>query len=229
MRLSIVVPVLDEERVIERSLRAAREGAAPGDEVIVVDGGSSDHTLEITRACGAVAVAVAGERGRGRQMNLGARVAGGDVLLFVHADTVLPSGFRAALESLLADEAVRWGRFDLRFDDAGPLLCLIAHLISARSRVFRSATGDQAIFVRRSEFEAVGGYREELLFEDVDLVRRLRARGRMGIPGGRVVTSARRWRNRGVWATTLRMWILKSLYLAGAPAGRLAKYYRDER
>lgn len=227
MRLSIVIPVLDEESVLGPTLAALRGRLVPGDEVLVVDGGSRDRTAEIARDGGAEWIE--GPRGRGRQMNAGALRASGDLLLFLHADTLLLPGFRGDLERLMADGAVVWGRFDLAFDEGGPLLRLIARLISWRSRAFRSATGDQAIFVRRADFDATGGYREALLFEDVDLARRLRSRGRMGIPAGRAVTSARRWRRRGVWVTTLQMWTLKSLYLAGVPAERLARFYRDER
>jgi rSAM/selenodomain-associated transferase 2 len=227
LRLSVVIPALDEEGTIGATLAAAGQGLQPSDEIVLVDGGSSDRTAEIGRASGVEVVA--SERGRGRQMNAGAAGAHGDVLLFLHADTTLPRGYREELAALLADGSVGWGRFDLDFDEGGPLLRLIARLISGRSRIFRSATGDQAIFVRRSLFESVGGYREALLFEDVDLARRLRAVAGMGIPPSRVVTSARRWRRRGVWPTTLRMWTLKSLYLAGVPAARLARFYRDER
>lgn len=227
MRLSVVVPVLDEETVIASTLAAIRRGAGTADELVVVDGGSRDRTIELASEAGAVVLRTG--RGRGRQMNAGAAQARGDVLLFLHADTLLPAGYRAELENVLADPAVRWGRFDVAFDEAGPLLRGIARLISWRSRLFRSATGDQAMFVRTEVFEAVGGYREALLFEDVDLARRLRARGKMGIPAGRVVTSSRRWRRRGVWATTLRMWTLKSLYLAGVSSDRLARHYSDER
>lgn len=227
MRLSVVLPVRDEERCLEVTLASLRAGLAAGDEVIVADGGSTDRTVEIARRGGAVVVEA--RKGRGRQMNAGAVHATGEVLLFLHADTVLPFGFRQEVEALLAAPEVTWGRFDVEFDEGGPLLRLIAWLISTRSRLFRSATGDQAIFVRRSQFEAVGGYHEALLFEDVDLARRLRPRGRMGVPTGRAVTSSRRWRNRGVWSTTLRMWTLKTLYLLGVPAEKLAGYYADER
>lgn len=227
MKLSVVVPVRNEEACLGATLAALAAGLDAGDEVIVADGGSGDRTVEIARAAGALVVE--GPPGRGRQMNLGAVQAKGDVLLFLHADTQLPAGFRRELEVLLAAPGFVWGRFDLAFDEGGPLLRLIAWLISTRSRIFRSATGDQAIFVRRGVFEAVGGYHEALLFEDVDLVRRLRPAGGMAIPKGRAVTSSRRWRNRGVWSTTLRMWTLKSLYLLGVPAARLAGHYEDER
>jgi len=227
MLLSVVVPTLDEEAAIAAALAAARAELATGDELIVADGGSTDRTVAIARSCGALVVESV--RGRGRQMNAGAAAAGGELLLFLHADTRLPAGWREGLESVLAAPEVCWGRFDIEFDQGGWLLQLIARLISARSRLFRSATGDQAIFVRSADFHAVGGYRHAHLFEDVDLARTLRARGRMGIPPGRAVTSARRWRNRGVWATTLRMWTLKTLYLCGVPVERLERHYGEER
>ncbi|HYC01332.1 MAG TPA: TIGR04283 family arsenosugar biosynthesis glycosyltransferase [Candidatus Limnocylindrales bacterium] len=227
MRLSVVMPALDEARQIGEAVASTVFGLEEEDELIVVDGGSGDDTVARARAAGAAVVSA--PRGRGLQMNAGAACARGDVLLFQHADTRLPLGFRAAITAVLTEPAVTWGRFDLAFDRGGPVLRAIAHLITLRSRLFASATGDQAIFVRRSEFESIGGYREPRLFEDVELVQRLRRRGRMGIPGGRVVTSSRRWRNDGVWRTTLRMWTLKSLYLAGVPAQRLLDYYSDER
>ena len=227
MKLSVVIPVLDEEAAIAATISTVLRGLEAGDELFVVDGGSRDRTVGVAEEAGVEVVA--SPRGRGNQMNAGAARVSGDVLLFLHADTDLPTQYRQELEALLADRRVTWGRFDLLFDEAGPLLRLIAWLISARSRLFRSATGDQAIFVRRAEFEEIGGYLEPFLFEDVDLARRLRERGRMGVPRGCVVTSSRRWRNRGVWATTLRMWTLKSLYLAGVPSARLRGHYRDER
>lgn len=227
MHLSVVIPVRNEEACLAASIAALRAGLHPDDEVLVVDGGSSDRSAQIAADSGARVLR--SPAGRGTQMNVGARAAQGDVLLFLHADTSLPNEFRAELDALMGERTCCWGRFDLEFDEGGPLLRLIAWLISRRSRTFRSATGDQAIFVRRADFEAVGGYREPVLFEDVDLVRRLRARGGMAVPGGRVVTSARRWRNRGVLSTTLKMWTLKSLYLLGIPSAKLVGFYRDER
>ena len=129
----------------------------------------------------------------------------------------------------MTTERCSWGRFDLRFDRDTPLLALIARLISWRSRVTRGATGDQAIFVRRDAFERVGGISEDVLFEDVSLSRRLKRDGRMGVPAGVVVTSSRRWRHGGTIRTSLLMWTLKGLYLAGVPAARLARFYPNVR
>jgi len=227
MRLSVIVPVRNEEACIAATLTDAARELRDGDELIVADGQSTDRTAVVAREHGARVLAC--RPGRGRQMNEAAALSSGDVLLFLHADTRLPAGYRADVEASLQGERVCWGRFDIVFDQGGLLLRLIAWLISTRSRIFRSATGDQAIFVYRRDFEALGGFREQILFEDVDLARRLRRQGRMGIPRGRAVTSSRRWQNRGVWATTARMWTLKTLYLCGVPAGRLARYYPDER
>jgi rSAM/selenodomain-associated transferase 2 len=224
MKISVVVPTLDEESAIAATL-ASTQGA---DEVVVVDGGSRDATAALAAAYGA-RVVVPGVRGRGLQLEHGARLAGGDILLFLHADTVLPDGFADSIRAALASQGASWGRFDVRFDRAGRLLRLIAWLISRRSRLTRSATGDQAIFVTRELFERVGGFRERLLFEDVDLCRRLRRMAPMGIPSGHVVTSSRRWRSGGVWRTTLRMWTLKLLYLSGVPAERLMAFYENRR
>jgi GT2 family glycosyltransferase len=129
----------------------------------------------------------------------------------------------------IVGEEAAWGRFDVRFDHGSPLVHAIARLITLRSRMTRGATGDQAMFVRRDVYESVGGFREPELFEDVDLSRRLKRRGRMGIPCRPVVTSARRWRRHGAVRTSLRMWTLKLLYLAGVPAAKLARFYPDAR
>lgn len=221
--LSVVIPALNEEGSIAATLESCR-GA---DQCIVVDGGSCDDTRRIAVDCGATLLDSA--PGRGRQLSAGAREARGDVLVFVHADTRLPAGFADMIREVIGDPSISWGRFDVRFDRATPLLAVIARLISWRSRVTRGATGDQAIFVRKVAYVRVGGFLEHGLFEDVDLCRRLRRDGRMGIPRLPVVTSSRRWREGGVVRTSLRMWVLKALYLAGVPASRLERLYRDVR
>jgi rSAM/selenodomain-associated transferase 2 len=222
-RVSVIVPALNEEAAIA----AALASAADADEVIVVDGGSTDRTREIARRSGARVLESA--RGRGLQQNEGAAAARGDVLLFLHADTVLPTGFREQVLDSLNDGRAAWGRFDVHFDAGGPLLRLIARLISLRSRISRVATGDQAIFVRTALFERLGGFTEQELFEDIDLCRRLKRAASMAVPPGRVITSARRWRVDGPWRTSFLMWGMKLAYLAGVPPHRLVRFYRNVR
>jgi len=221
--ISVIVPALNEEAAIA----AAVASAADAEEVIVVDGGSTDRTREIARDSGA-RVLESG-RGRGLQQNVGAATARGEVLLFLHADTLLPAGFREQVLGSLSDGLAAWGRFDVCFDAGGPLLRAIAWLISRRSRISRVATGDQAIFVRRALFERLGGFKEKELFEDIELCRRLKRAAPMAVPAGSVTTSARRWRADGTWRTTFVMWGMKLAYLAGVPSDRLVRFYRDVR
>ncbi|MFT4569254.1 MAG: rSAM/selenodomain-associated transferase 2 [Hyphomicrobiaceae bacterium] len=227
MRLTVIVPTLNEGASIHEHLAGVLGGLVKGDELFVVDGGSADGTL--AKAAKAGARVLLAPTGRGVQLNAGAKAASGDVLLFLHADTRLPDGFRGLLVECLSDPNVGWGRFDLRFDEGGALLLFIAWLISRRSRLTKGATGDQAMFVRYELFERVKGFHEPLLFEDVDLSRRLRGLSQMGIPKGHVVTSSRRWRQGGTWRTTFLMWGMKTAYLCGVPADRLIRFYRNVR
>jgi len=223
VRLSVIIPTLDEERSLAASLASAREA----DEVVVVDGGSTDRTEKIARAGGARVLGC--ERGRGRQLRRGLEHTDGDVVLFLHADTHLPAGFRREVLDLVAHGPAGWGRFDIRFDGGSTLVHFIARLISWRSRLTRVATGDQAIFARRELIERCGGLREDLLFEDIDLCRRLKREASMAVPRSPAVTSARRWRARGAWRTSFLMWGLKLLYLAGVPSSTLARFYSNVR
>jgi len=218
--------MLNEERAIARTLDAIAAGASGAEaavEVIVVDGGSTDRSCEEARPrCATLLVA---RRGLARQMNAGAAAAQGDALVFVHADTLMPRSFAGDIAAALADPAVIGGRFDLQLDDNAPLLRLIGWLISARSRLSRTGTGDQAIFVRREMFERLGGYRDIALCEDLDLARRLKRAGRVACLRSRVTTSARRWRERGVVATTIQMWFIRAAFLLGVPPERLTHLY----
>jgi len=230
LKLSIIVPMLDEEGAIAATLDAIRAGApttGPDAEVIVVDGGSADHSVEIARTrCDKL---IEGPRGRGRQMNAGAAVSSGDVIAFVHADTLVPASFARDIDGAMADRRVAGGRFDVVFDDCSPALKMVSTMISLRSRIMRSATGDQAIFVRREVFEQLGGYAEIDLCEDVDFIRRMRSLGRVACLRSRIITSPRRWLRDGVVRTIVRMWIIKSLFLAGVSPARLKRYYADIR
>jgi len=218
--------MLNEERAIARTLdaiAASGPGAEVVVEVIVVDGGSSDRSRDEARPrCARLLVA---PRGLARQMNAGAAAAEGDALVFVHADTLVPQTFARDIAAALADPTIVGGRFDLRLDDDAPMLRLIGWLISTRSRLSRTGTGDQAIFMRREVFERLGGYRDIALCEDLDLARRLKRVGRVACLRSRVTTSARRWRERGVLATTARMWFIRIAFLLGVSPKRLAHLY----
>jgi len=222
-RFSIVMPALDEAAGIAATLQALAPWRGAGDEVIVVDGGSRDDTAEQARPL-ADAV-LAGPRGRARQMNAGAAIAQGEWLLFLHADTQLPPGARAALEAAVRRGA-RWGRFDVRIEGASPWFPLIAALMNHRSRLSGIATGDQAIFVQRPLFLQLGGYADQPLMEDIELCRRLRAVARPASLRERVSTSGRRWEARGVWRTVWLMWRLRWRYWRGAAPEELARAYR---
>jgi len=222
-RLSIVIPALDEAPNLSRLLPDLARGC-PDAEVIVVDGGSRDGTADVVgRHPGARLLA--SERGRARQMNAGARAAAGDVLLFLHADTWLPEGAAAAIEDAVADTEVAGGRFDVRFDSPRPVFRLVAAFMNARSRASGICTGDQAIFARRSVFEAVGGYPDIPLMEDVELSRRLKRLGRVRALRLRVTTSARKWEREGPLRTIGLMWALRLLHFFGVAPARLHRWY----
>lgn len=218
--------MLNEEGAIAATLDALRAGA-PAAELIVVDGGSTDRSVEIARArCDRL---IEAPPGRARQMNAGAEAASGDAIAFVHADTVVPASFARDIATALADRRVAGGRFDVAFDLHTCVLDLVAAMISLRSRIARSATGDQAIFVRREVFQRLGGYRDIELCEDVDFVRRMRRAGSVACLRPRVITSSRRWRRDGLLRTIFKMWLIKSLFLAGVSPAWLKRHYPDTR
>jgi rSAM/selenodomain-associated transferase 2 len=231
--ISVVVPVLNEAAGIVATLASLAPLRAAGHEVIVADGGSSDGTVALAAA--QADEVVAAPRGRARQMNAGAAQARGEVLLFLHADTRLPHDAAAQLQRALAAGA-HWGRFDLRIEaDAAArragrwMFPLVSALINLRSRLSGIATGDQAIFVRTSLFQQLGGYADQPLMEDIELCRRLKALPAAGAPAclrTRVATSGRRWQQHGVWRTIFLMWRLRWRYWRGESPDRLAQDYR---
>jgi len=222
VRLSIVVPVLDEAEGIAAHLSALAPLRANGAEVIVVDGGSTDATCELAEPL-ADRVVVA-PRGRATQMNAGAALASGDVLVFLHADTRLPAQADRLIAAALT-AARRWGRFDVAIEGRHPLLPLVAGLMNLRSRATGIATGDQAIFVTREAFREVRGYPDIPLMEDIALSCALKRRSRPACIAQRVTTSGRRWERRGVVRTIATMWRLRLAFFLGASPRRLALDY----
>jgi len=227
MRLSIVIPTLNEASDIEATLKVLQPLRRRGVEVVVVDGDSHDGTPDVARPL-ADRVIVA-PRGRARQMNAGAASASGDVLLFLHADTLLPDYADTEILAALNGSDRVWGRFDVRIVGQPRLLPLVAALMNIRSRLTGIATGDQAMFVRRDHFLAVGGFPDQPLMEDIVLSARLKRAGRPVCLRSRVVTSGRRWERHSFWKTVLLMWWLRLQFYFGQSAERLAKrYYRKE-
>ena len=221
--LSIIVPALDEAANLERLIPALATGC-PGAEIVVVDGGSADGTADLARRHPMVRW-LESERGRARQMNAGARASRGDALLFLHADSVLPDGAAAAIARALAAPAVVGGRFDVRFTNPRWPFRMIAALMNRRSRWTRICTGDQGIFVRRAAFDALGGYADIPLMEDIDLTRRLKRAGRVACLDLRITTSSRKWERDGIAQTIVLMWALRLLYFCGADPARLHRWY----
>ncbi len=211
LRVSIVMPVLNEATTIEAALRRLRADFADC-ELIVVDGGSTDGTAQLAQAWASV---VRGPRGRARQMNEGARHTCGDVLWFVHADTVLDPAALGELRAALGDPDVVGGGLRLRFDARSPALDYLAWISNHRARRLHHIFGDQAMFVRRDVFDDLGGFPDLPLMEDLELARRLHRRGRLVLLPATSTASARRFTEHGTWAMIAFMQYLKVLYFAG--------------
>ena len=222
--LSVIIPALNEGQGLARCLAPLQPMRRRGVEVIVVDGGSDDDTVRI--AAPLTDQVMVAPRGRAAQMNAGAAVAKGDILLFLHADTLAPEQADRLVTDALARSGRDWGRFDVRIDGRPWMLRLVALAMNWRSRLSGIATGDQTLFVRSERFAEIGGFPDQPLMEDIEICKKLRARGRPVCLREKVTTSGRRWEQRGVWRTILLMWRLRWAYARGVPVDELARAYR---
>ena len=220
-RISVIVPTLDEQACLAATLDALV--LAPGDELVIVDAGSADATPDIARRYNCRFYH--GPRGRAQQMNFGARQAGGDILLFLHADTRLPPDGLQAVRNALKQPGAVGGAFRLVITPATPALRLVAWGANLRSRLGRLPYGDQALFVPRRIFEELGGYDDVPFMEDVRLVQALRRRGRLILLPQAAATSGRRWQRDGVLYTTARNTALMTLYFFGVQPATLKRWY----
>lgn len=220
-RLSIIIPTLDEADGIVAALQPLQPMRHDGHEVILVDGGSRDATVALATPW--VDQVVRSRRGRALQMNAGADASRGQALVFLHADTQLPPDAGNLILTALAQHP--WGRFDVRLSGTRAGLRVIEWMMNWRSRLSGIATGDQAVFVRREAFLAVGGFPAIPLMEDIALSRALKQLGRPQCLRDRVITSSRRWEQRGLLRTILLMWQLRLAYWLGADPARLARRY----
>jgi rSAM/selenodomain-associated transferase 2 len=226
MRFALIVPTLNEAARLNRTLASARTAFGDSAEFIVSDGGSTDGTCVIAEAFGARVVT--GGAGRGDQLHRGFCAANSDACVFLHADTLLPTDARAVIDAAFQSADVAGGAFSIEFHDApngSRILHLLQRAINLRARLFRSATGDQVIFVRRSVLEELGGVPRVPLFEDVLLCRAIKQKGRFVILPTRVATSARLWQRIGPLRGILLHWAFRALHALGASPVFLARHY----
>ena len=219
MSISIIIPTLNEEGCLKNTLKSIGRGT----EIIVVDGGSSDSTREIANDF--TEKVILSERGRGAQMDRGAREASGDILLFLHADTSLPKDWRDCIENALKDDRVVGGGFRLKIDSKGFSFRLIEAAANIRAKYLGLIYGDQAIFVKRDAFFSTGGFMGLPLMEDVDFIRRIRKKGKVLLLDADVSTSPRQWQKKGILRTTIENLFFLSLYYAGVSPQRLYRLY----
>ncbi len=223
MRVSIIMPVLNEAENIELSLQALQSYRQQGHELIVIDGNSQDNTVELaSNLCDKL---ISSSVGRARQMNAGAEQASGNILLFLHADTHLPDNAMHHITNSIMKKNKVWGRFDVKLSGSHALLRLVAIMINLRSRLTGIATGDQCMFVRRDIFHKIKGFTEIPLMEDISLSRALLAQSSPVCLPTKVMTSSRRWEQKGIVYTILLMWYLRLAYFLGKPPEVLAQIY----
>ena len=223
--ISVIIPTLNEELCIEDTIHPARDG---GDvEIIIADGGSNDSTLSVVQHF--ADKIISSPRGRASQMNTGARASTGDILLFLHADTILPVGWVSMIEKILENKKVAGGAFSFSTSGHSKGLKLVTFIVNLRSRFLSLPYGDQAIFIRREHFEAMGGFKEIPIMEDVDLISKMKKFGKLVILKEPVITSSRRWEKEGWIKTTLRNQLLLFLFFLGIPPEKLHRFYNTVR
>ncbi|HEY3197403.1 MAG TPA: TIGR04283 family arsenosugar biosynthesis glycosyltransferase [Nitrospirales bacterium] len=227
MSISVIIPTLNEAPAIEDTLNRLRHPAFS--EILIVDGGSQDETLARAARTSPKARLLSSPKGRARQMNNGAAASTGEILLFLHADTLLPATAADDITAALQDSRIIGGRFDIRLDTDTGWLWGVSRLMNLRSRITSIATGDQALFVRKPVFLAVGGFPDIPIMEDIAFTRQLKQKGRIAALHSCVITSARRWARHGPIRTILLMWALRLLFFLGVPPARLKQWYPEIR
>jgi len=227
IKISIIIPVLNEEKNIRNTLvLLQKEVVDPSREIIVVDGGSKDQTVAIAKSLDVIVIN-SPIPGRADQMNAGASVATGDILLFLHADTKLPPEYAQLIINTLAQTKVIAGAFELKIDSQQKSLRFIEAMVKMRSHWFSLPYGDQALFMKRATFENIGGFPELEIMEDFALVKQLKRQGKIAIATAAVITSPRRWEKLGVWRTTMINQLMIMGYYLGISPEKLRKFYSN--
>lgn len=232
MRIAVIIPVFNEQEVVSSLINALVPLSFQ--EIIIVDGDSVDGTMQAAKTClnqlgNPNFRIILGPRGRARQMNVGAAQATADILLFLHADTQLPHNAKGLIAEALSNSRIVGGRFDVRFPQDTGYAWVVSRMMNLRSRLSGMCTGDQAMFVRRSIFESMGGFAEIPLMEDLEFSRRLKRQGKVVAIQEKVITSFRRWEQQGPLRTILQMWTLRFLYWIGWDPHRLQQFYHHVR
>tara|TARA_R110002072_G_scaffold94299_3_gene208445 strand:+ start:8959 stop:9633 length:675 start_codon:yes stop_codon:yes gene_type:complete len=224
MLISIIVPILNEAAQLPELLEHLLACKRASCEVILVDGGSTDQSPEQAEALGFSVVR--SKKGRALQMNTGAKFASGDILLFLHADTRLPENSDQIIKQAFEDTRSDWGRFNVTISGRAFMFKVIAWFMNHRSRLSSIVTGDQAIFIRKNLFEKMGGFPVQALMEDIEFSKRLKRISKPVALRVKVITSGRRWEQKGIWNTIYLMWSLRFSYWRGVSAEELAAKYR---
>ncbi len=222
--LSIIIPVLNEERFLTRNKERLVSLLQEGHEILVVDGGSRDDSANIARELGCKVFCT--RPSRGHQLDYGANHSKNDVLLFLHADTHLPSHAAQVIVQVLTRPEQLWGRFDVRFSNPHPVFQVIAWFMNKRSCLTGIVTGDHALFIKRKLYFSCGGYMDIPLMEDVEFCRRLKKRASPVCLSEEVVTSSRRWEQNGILKTIITMWWLRLMFFLGRSPEKLTGLYR---
>ena len=225
MRLSIIIPILNEATRIPQLLEELEQLRQSNCEIIIVDGGSTDNSVEIAENSGFRVEK--STRGRAHQMNTGAEKASGSALLFLHADTQLPDTADTLIKKIFSDNPSScWGYFRVRIGGHSKVLYIVGLMMNLRSYLTNIVTGDQVIFVKKEAFLKAGCFPEQLLMEDIELSKKLCRLSRPSCINCHVITSGRRWELYGVWKTIFLMWRLRWDYWRGVPANQLAEKYQ---
>lgn len=222
--LSIIIPVLNEEHFLATNKERLVSLLQEGHEILAVDGGSQDNSVNIARELGCRIFRT--RASRGHQLGFGANHSKNDVLLFLHADTHLPSHAAQMITQTLAEPELLWGRFDVRFSNPHPVFRVIAWFMNKRSCLTGIVTGDHALFIKRKLYFSCGGYMDVPLMEDVEFCRRLKKHAPPVCLSGEVVTSSRRWEQNGILKTVMTMWWLRLMFFLGQSPEKLARLYR---